>query len=65
MEKNIEKIEKRLSGIEKELRNHITEMMGKVSSLITDVAWIKRFFWVFMTPAIGVIVAALIYLIIK
>ncbi len=65
MEKQIEKIEKRLGGIEKELRNHITEMVEKVTSLTTDVAWLRRFFWIFMTPAIGLIVASLLYLIIK
>lgn len=65
MKEQIEKIEERLKGIEDNLSNHIVEMIGKVASLKTDMAWIKKFFWAFLTPAIGVIVASLIYLIVK
>ena len=65
MEKQIEKIENRLSGIENKLDNHISEMVEKITSLTVNVAWLKKFFWVFMTPAVGIIVAALLYLVIS
>lgn len=45
----------------------VAEMRTQLQTLTetkTDVEWLKKFFWTFVTPAIGVIVVALLGLII-
>lgn len=60
--------DKRLDGLEKKLavikNNHLFHLDLKLTQVVTDVEWLKRFFWIVATASIGGLVAALINLLI-
>lgn len=49
--------------VDKKLGNHITESIKEITYVKTDVKWLKKFFWAFMTPLLSAIGAGLIYII--
>ena len=54
-DKRIDKIEKCIET----LNHNSTEMREHLSSLKTDVAWLKRFFWIVATASVGSLVGVL------
>lgn len=55
----------RLASIDTKVGNHLTETAKDIGEIRTDIEWIKRFFWVFATAAIGALVSSVVNLVIK
>lgn len=53
--------DKRLDNIDK----HIEVINSEMGSVKSDVAWLKRFFWLVATASIGGMIAAIINLIVS
>jgi len=54
-----------MESIDKKLDNHLIDVAKEMTTISTDVAWLKKFFWVVMTPLAGALVAAIIGLLLK
>ena len=63
MENRVNKIEERLGRIEEKIVDIHLNVSNHLSEVTGDVAWLKRFFWAVITPALGIIIAGLMGLI--
>ena len=59
--------DRRIGDVEKKIDavfGHISKTNEEMGQIKTDVGWIKRFFWIVATSAIGGLIAALLNLLI-
>ena len=61
-DERLDRVEKAVNEIKD---NHLVHIHNKIIKVVTDVDWLKRFFWIIATASIGGLVAALINLIIN
>ena len=61
-DERLDRVEKAVNEIKD---NHLVHIQTKIMKVVTDVDWLKRFFWIIATASIGGLVAALINLIIS
>lgn len=59
-DRRIGDLEKKMDGV----FGHIAKTNEEMGHIKTDVSWIKRFFWIVATSAIGGLIAALLNLLI-
>jgi len=60
--------DRRITELEKKMDavfGHIAKTNEELGEIKTDVSWIKKFFWIVATSAIGGLIAALLNLIIS
>lgn len=59
-DKRLDKLERDVGEIKEHVTNHLSTKLTQVG---TDVDWLKRFFWIVATAAIGGLIAAVLNLI--
>ena len=60
--KDIEVIKKDINVIK---NNHLSHMEKDISSMQTDIGWMKKFFWIVATASIGGLITGLLQLLIN
>ena len=63
--KELEKLEKWVKSIDEKLNNHLVHVAAKMTNMANDMAWIKKFFWLFASVSITAIIGAVVALIFK
>ena len=47
------------------LRNHLPHIYTALENLQTDMAWLKKFFWIVATASIGALIVAMLNLLVQ
>jgi len=64
--KQFNKIESSLTSLKNYMRvvkeNHLSHLEAKMEKVVTDVSWLKKFFWIIATASIGGFLSGIINL---
>jgi len=64
--KQFNKIESSLTSLKNDMRvvkeNHLSHLEAKMEKVVTDVSWLKKFFWIIATASIGGFLSGIINL---
>lgn len=58
-DERLDRVEKTVNEIKD---NHLAHMITDLTKVVTDVDWLKRFFWVIATASVGGLITAIINL---